>query len=389
MGHSAPDSVILTAAKALQKKEPASKLANLLAFAGSGDQTAPLPEDCSVPLFLLRYLYERNVVIPKGRVLIDQQDEASNAFWIYMLAKGAGEAEKLLNLPVKHGDSGIQNLVRAVHGPLCTDQLLRGHRDVYESVLIRLRFSALNNEHVLQKCENVLGSPTRSTGHRTLTALIDCKRFTLADQNHVRAYHDLGLKVVIDKLCQLKNSNLHGLLRECIKCWTSAPRFLRRLIHRGADDALVRLVWDALQSTCLRYGIKPPYCLPPLAGLERFTLEHDVSADDAQSMLSTLEEVPGFGARYSKAVMTFFAAVFWRAPENVLEHFLDLVPADEELDNEEVWGLLLLEEYSREFLGKLSVCQSPMNDKMCVQISKCRPGLVEELGLSTPNVEFQ
>lgn len=129
-----------------------------------------------------------------------------------MLAKGAEEAEKLLDLLVKHGDPGIQNLIRAVHGPVCTKGLLGKQKDVYESVLIRLRFSALGNEHLLQNCEDVLESPERSTGHRTLGALLDCGQFTLASQNKVRSYGNEELEVLIDKLCQLKNSNLDGLL---------------------------------------------------------------------------------------------------------------------------------------------------------------------------------
>lgn len=169
--------------------------------------------------------------------------------------------------------------------------------------------------------------------------------------------------------------------------WRWDPQFLRDLIHRRADGTLVQLVWDSIQGAHVRYGIESECCLPPLAELKRLTLEHGISVDDAQRMLSMLEEVEGTGGCYSNGGPTFIAAAFWRAPEEVLEHLLGLVPVDRKLEYDEAWELLLLEGYSREFLGRLSMRLSPMSDRMCVRINECRPDLVEELGLPTPKGE--
>ena len=76
-----------------------------------------------------------------------------------------------------------------------------------------------------------------------------------------------------------------------------------------------------------------------------------------------------------------YTVMFWEAPEKVIDHFLEQVPRDFEVDCEFVWRLLLLTKYSIDFYKRLIRRCEGLSMCMLIETGELRPALAVELGL--------
>lgn len=148
MGVSLPQSVVATAAWALQMNERSSELSHLLASAGFWYQRATLPDTCQIPLFMLCYLHKRGVQIPKGCMVVFKPTGATSAFWNYMQSMEASNAKRLLRLILEHGDGDAKSLAGILNGTVPSNDAMFYDTDFWQAVIIRLYFGPLCQESV-------------------------------------------------------------------------------------------------------------------------------------------------------------------------------------------------------------------------------------------------
>lgn len=375
-----PESVVVTAAKALQQNEPASGLANLLAWAVLDKEAVRLPEKCQVPLFLLGHLYEKGISLPKDSMLVLGLDESSIQFWMYLLKKEGRGVKGLLDLVSEYGDEKTKHLASAFHGLAPCIDLDRSEKDVYQAVLIRFYFSSIQYEYVIQNYELMLEMPLEK-GYHTTCALLECGDFDLANRYDSSYLSESDLEQLIDRLYQIKDSSLNAYARGCLEQSWIAPKLLKTLIQREAEDAYIKLVWNSIQSK-KDPSIDDYCCFAPVAVLKCLLHEHSITTENAKRMLGTLERdlESGSGARISKEAHALYTAMFWGVPETIVEYFLDLVPQGYELERDASLELLQSTKYSGKLWSKLVGRLYPISLAMQLKFQEFRPDLVQELG---------
>lgn len=376
MSAAVPRQVIAAAAKTLHQTTPTSELSALLAYAGFGDAAASLPDNSSVPLFIVRHLHENGSPIPADRVLVDGLEESSISFWMYTMEK---EAKDLIDLVYKLGDGKSKCLAGVFHGPVPDNGPAEFDKDVYQAMLIRFRFSSICNDSVIQNYESMLANFSPAGFHST-RALLDCGLHTLIDRYGFDNYAEADLAMLISRIHQLKDDRLAPLIPKCLKNLRNAPKLLKRLIQTKADEAYIKLVWDSIQSAEMFRTINDHSCSAPLEVLKRLVLEQDISVDTVHGMLGMLEGFQGNGFGVSKEAHALYTVMFWEAPENVINHFLHQVPNDFKLESESVWGVLVLKKYSSEFCARMIHRLGPINGFGRTEIEQFRPDLALELG---------
>lgn len=374
------ESVVGTAAKALQQNEPDSGLANLLAWAILDGQAVRLPERCQVPLFLLGYFYEKGISLPEDGVLVLGLDESSIQFWMYLLHKNDTDAKNLLDLVSEYGDTKTKHLASAFLGIAPCTNLDRLEKDVYQAVLIRFYFSSTNYEHVIQNYKFMLKRPLEK-GYHTTCALLECGDYKLADRFGASYLSDGDLGQLVDRLYQIKDGALEAYVQECLGQSDIGPELLKALIQREAEGACIELVWNSIQSKQDRSN-DDYCCAAPVGVLKRLLLERGITIEDAQSMLSTLEGALASGGRtrMSKEAHALYTAMFWEAHEMVVEYFLDQIPQGCELDQHASLELLQSTKYSGKLWSKLVRRLHPISVAMQLKFHELRPDLVLELG---------
>lgn len=360
---SVPDSVLVAASKSLQKNEPALHLAGLFALAESGNQNATLPENEAAPLFLLPYLCERNISIPKSCTFILGLDPSSLRFWMYILQDRVGKAQGMVSLVLEQGDTKAKYLVSvfselvSVTGAQCYEM------DVYQAMLIRFRFSSICNGYVVQNYEQMRERPL-TIGYHTTWALLDCEQYELAQWYSSTYIYAADFEPFIGKMYRLKNGDLEAFIPRCFQNYWDAPNLLKHLIQRRAEPAYIWFIWEAIIGQLTR-ATGWQCCSVSLATLQRLAYEQDISVPNVQEILCMLA---GFqdrdGNEISREVHVLYMVMFWEAPEEVIDHFLDLVPHDLKLDDELIWGLLLVTKYSVGFCGKLAARLQETEDQI-------------------------
>lgn len=280
-----PESVVLTAAEALQRNEPTSKLAKWLASAGFGDQAAPILGNCEMPLFLLGRLYERNVLIPDACVFTDGWKESSVAFWMYVFGKEPYEAKKLFALVLKHGDDKSKRLAREFDDSVSDSGLSLLEADVFHGMLIRLRFSRVCDGLVIQNYDAMLKSLVETRYHAPC-AFLDCEHLELINKQCFREIFNPDLEALIDKMYRLKDNCLDELVHYCVTNWKDSPELLRSLIQRGAADSQVQIAWKGIQSSRKISRLDSCSCSGSLSALKRIVFNPSVSLGDVEYMHS-------------------------------------------------------------------------------------------------------
>lgn len=378
MGVAVPTFVAAAAAECLQRNEPASKLSNLLAFAGFGLCSMPMPEDCKVPLFILRYMHENGIKVPEGCIFIDGLGESSIAFWKYLMEISAAEAETLLRFVLAHGNDESLYLASTFYKTVPQVNLGGVNTDVYQAMLIRFRFSPMCNEHIVQNYESMLGEPP-SIDYHTACALLDCKQWQPLHQDGLEGLRMQEGEVLLDKMVRLKDVNLDALISKYSCYFRTVPGLLKRLIQKKADGSRIQLLWDSMESRRGSILLDFQCCSAPLNLLKRFACEPNISVSDVQSMIDMLEGLSWIGSSVSRKVHALYLAMFWEAPESVVRHFFDRAPHDVRLKCDFVGKFLAQSKYSSGLCKKILKSLEPVDPGWLEQTKEYRPDLAKEL----------
>lgn len=348
-----PDSVIRAAAKSLQKTEPELEVLSWLALAGMGTQVAPLSEDFRMPLSVFRFLHEKKVLLQESLVLIDGLEEASIPFWMSVSKAEIKDANDLLDFLIKHGDSEVKQLASAFYGPVPAIVVANLKKDVYRAMLIRFRFGFVCNEHIVSNFESMLKTLS-NVGYHTACALLDCGQAQELAQHAFDYSLGINFGPVVDKIYRSKEQGvLNQFIDKHFKRAPGGPQLLKWLIKRGADESYIQVVWDAIQIKTEPLLVEYHCCSMPLSMLKRLLLEQDISLATVWEMLRVLQGYKMDDEYVRKEVHVLYTVIFWEALEGIIDHFLDRILSDCELDYRLALGLLRMTKYSSEFLEKL------------------------------------
>lgn len=374
-----PALVVRTAAEALQRKEPTSVLAKLLALAGFRTQRIERSEASCLPLFVLRLLHANGVSIKEKYSFTGGLEEPSISFWMYLAKQDKQQREKLLKRVLKRGDDQSRYLASAFFGPVSKSRESTNETDVYQAMLIHFRFSDICNEHIIQNYERMIGTPFK-VGYHTACALLERGQSRLLESAGDRLQSGVNWNALIGQIYRMKDDKLNPLVCNLLARASHLPSLLHSLIKRKTDDAFTRLVWDAIQARRLR-TIDNYSCSASLADLKRLLFEQDIPVGHVQKMFSIPEGFPEnvYEHGVSEAAHVLYSVMFWEASEWVVNHFLDLVPEDQELDYDRVWKLTRWGKYSNKLCGKLIKYLGPLDSYWRENLSELRPGLLEEV----------
>lgn len=346
-----PKSVIMTAARSLQRNCPTSGLSEMLAWAVFGAQTAVLPEKCEIPLLFLRYLHENAIAVPAGCTFIYGLDRSAVGFWLFLMGREEVDFNELLKLILQHGDSQTKRLASAFYESVPFKSDVDCSEDLnYQTMLIHFRFSPVCNEHIVQNY-NVMLESLPTAYYYIMSAFLACKQFQLVALCDIENACNVALEGLISKMMRIQDEGVAPLLQRCIGRLQSAPRLLKCLIQRRVRDAHVQLVWESIQARQL-CTLDDSSCSVPTAILEGLLFEQGMTVD-AERVLWMLDGFQWYSEIISKEARILYTAMFWEASEEIIIHFLDLMPSDYLLKRKPVMRLLRLTKYSSEFCKML------------------------------------
>lgn len=380
MSIAVPEAVVMVATRSLEKNEPTMPLLSLLALAGFGPRVASSPEICRVPLFIVRYLHGKEAPIPKSFVFIDGLDKSSIPFWMYMLKKEPGEATKLLNLVLKHGDYKTQHLANAFRKTVSSSALEGPELDVYRAILSRFRFSSIRNEHVVSNYETML-EELKDIGYHTTCAFLDWGQSQQISQYSFDCSPEAKLGLLVERIHRLQDKSLYPLIQKRVEHLCVAPKLLKGLIQVSADALYIQAVWDSIQNAP-RFRLTEDHCCSaPVEALARLASGCNVTIKRVRGMFGMLNGFQGSATRFPKEAHVLYTVVFWQAPEEIIEHFLDQVPSDCKISQQVFLKLLRSVKYSTEFWRRLFWRFVPLDDSMRKEVEKFRPDLMQELSV--------
>lgn len=352
MGIPLPEPVIETAFKSLQKNEWHSELANLYVRAKFGEQTSTLSDNCKVPIFLLDSLYKRKIAFPRGYVITMGLADSSIRFWASLIEKDPRETEELLNIIMLHGDDKTRILARVFNESVYAAELGSHDGDVFQAVLIRLCFSPICNGQIFQNYEMMLGELRRINYH-TACAFLDCEEYESLSEVKPLDISDNVLELLAHRIYRLQNQSLLQRIHRFYKHHHGALKLLKSLVHEGGDIGFAKLVWSAVAKSESFPYVAKHCCSAPLDVLRSILLDSHIPVTKVQSMLCMLNGFQMFGREFPKGVHVLYTVMFWEASEDVIDHFLALVPSAFALDDFLVRELLKLTKYSKGFCIKL------------------------------------
>lgn len=367
-----PESVVVAAAKALRRNDPASELSNLLALTMFGDQTTTFPVNFEMPLCFLRYLHGRQIDIPDSLVIVDGLADSSVSFWMHLVKMEVAEAKGLLEIVLKNGDGHTKRLASTFYEAVSSDDLLECQY-IYQAMLIRLRFSSLCNDQVVQNYESMLGGLSVLCFH-TASAFLDCGQAQLIDSYPFTRY-DRDRQAIAYKVYQLRNGSSGLLNGKFLTHLRNVPELLRHLIQEKAEDAYVQLSWDFMKTITQPRQIAVHCCRAPADALKRLSSGQYTSMDDICSMLSMLHGFKWQKSMVSREAHVLYTVMFWEAPGEVIDYFLDQLPGACMLEFELVLELLLLPKYSVKLCQKLLRRLTLERSRSLTELAMFRPDL--------------
>lgn len=374
-----PTSVVANAVKALQATEPDSGLLKWLYHAGFGAPVDTLPEDPRPPLYILRYLHENAIPVPKDWVFVGGLEESSISFWMHVLNSEAAEAEKLLHLIMEHGDDQSKHLAGSFNGLVSALYLTCVQKDVYEAMLTRFRFSSICNEAATLVYEKMDGK--FSARQNLISALIDCEQFHFTDQYGIKDHGCWLWELLINELYRLKDATNNGLVAEYVKYMGPSPAFLRRLIRQKAHHSYLEIVWSPIYSEIQPSLSDGSGCAAELEMLKSLAFGQDIPFDNAKMLLGALATGECFGVEVSDLERTLYTAVDWEASEKIIERLLAELPESSVLSQKYIVPLLQSNRYSNGFWKRLIGRCGRMESCMREALEQFRTELATELGL--------
>lgn len=378
MSFSLPGSVIQIAAKSLQSNVPDSELSSVLFWAGLGGQAVLPPDNCKLPLFALQYFSDERIPALQNCEFTGGLEEASMSFWVHVLNAGTERAQGLLNTVLVKGNAESKCLASAFYGQTAAINPTDSQKDVYQAVLIQLQFHPTYKRHGFKSYGARLERPLRM-GFHTVSACLDCGLPELLNPKGFSDMSQCHLEAIADKVYRLWDENHGVLLQSCVAELLIAPSLLKHLIMRRANGSYTRLVWDSIQSRDRPELLDFYFCLAPLDVLESILFGQTISVDNVARMLSMLTGFRNYGYAVSKVEHVCYSAMFWWAPEEIVDGLLNKFPRYRELDFEVVLSLLRLTQYTRDFCQKLVRRCGPLTKDERFAILEARPDLATGL----------
>lgn len=182
---------------------------------------------------------------------------------------------------------------------------------------------------------------------------------------------------------------MHPFYTTIVSRYGDAAKWLKRLVQRNVDATCLEAVWRAIGSMGHRRSVTQHSCSAPSAVLKNLVLESDISITEVEEMLSELDGFQTSHQKYvngtiqtvetsfSKETHIFYTVMFWEAPEQIIDHFIDQVPDHVELDCLPVWRSLLLTKYSEALCKKLFRRCAKQNIGWQSKLQQLRPSLFE------------
>lgn len=354
-----PASVLGTAVNALKKQKAESRLLSMLAFAGIGSRIVPLCPERKIPVFVLHYLHQADRALPENITIVDGLKDESIPFWTYAIES---EATDLLDLVLQNGDQRTRKPVDSLRGKVSLLKREAFHNakyykemDVYLAVLVRLRFSAMCNKHVMRNYKARFEPYDKNYAYKyhVLQALIDARQYTVIAKMGVSEFiwSREQNEAAVDELSQ---SGHLGLVSELLKFYARRKESLiwtvRSLVRRKANEAYIQVVLENLKYNNLCWNLDHT-CAAPLKVLQTLAFDASLSPERAERMIS------GIGSRYSCSITPhgshiIHLLIFWEAPEAVLNHFFDQIQSGFRVSSEMMHKLAQSPKYSEVVIRK-------------------------------------
>lgn len=341
---SLPKSVMMTAIKSLHRSEPTTPLPELLTIAGLESDTVPLFENRRVSLFHLRYFLQNKITFLASFVLVDGLEELSLQFWLSLFNGTSEKVLQVLALISCQGDSRTKRLTNMFSGPVPVHNLSLPQKDAYQALLVFFRFSPLCSVGIVKNYNRAFGA-SAVIGYRSILALMMHDQLGTIQRSSI-VIQDFDLEPLIVQLFQFKDIELNPILLKCLRQYNGAPKMLRDLVKRNADDPHAQLVWQAIQSTIQPREVPNLSCSAPLSTLKHIMFEKNISVSDVQILLDTLANFDGFGAHMTKEARILYMLLFWEASEAVISYFLAQLPTGYKLEFETVLNVVKMAKYS-------------------------------------------
>lgn len=370
-----PTTVVMAAARSLQRNEPATDLAKMVAHVILQDKDAGVPEG-PVDLFILQYMHESHMAIPQNWVFKNGLLKQSISFWMYLMGQEAGEVEALLDIILECGDSDTKRLASVFYRMVSCDAIPADDTDVFQAMLIRFHFSPHSNEYVRANYVSMIGSRLWIS-HASIHALLDCGQSELIASSIVHPYLSSDvLKGLVAKMCRLCDKNLSRLVHCFLKFYSKSEYHFKTLLKEGADDQYTQLVWDWIQSNGRFDTIESSCCRVAVHSLRRLMFEKSISVAAAEKMLSEMQGYQIKENSISREAAIFYVVMYWEAPEEVVIHFLGQLTPNCKLDTKFVCDLSRSTKYSIEFWGQLVKCGGLSADNLKAHFECYRPDLL-------------
>lgn len=385
-----PLSIVMAAAKSLQRNDPENDLTGLLGFAGFAGQIVPLPPNWEAPLFMLRLLDENSVTVPRDCIFYGGLEEDSISFWMYVLKQDPEKAAELMSLVFKQSDSSTKLLASAFFEPVSDSSLnvpwdaCDRHREIglYRAMLIRFRYSPICNSQIIQNYDAAFKTQ-ESIEYHAARACVDCGQFQMLNLKEVVYNIDYNIQALVVKM-YLEEDDVAGVfIRECYEELSPAPEMLKRLLRKKARDSYVKLVWDAIYNKHWNRSLNEDFCRAPLPVLKQFVFEQGLSADAIEELLSpAYENSTELQEKIPITVYFLYASIFWKVPERAVQQLLARVPGTYKLEFDYACDVLASKGYSNElcteFLERVEFTDEQQVGSLQDQIQERRPVLAKE-----------
>lgn len=364
------DSVLASpAAQLLGKAER-----DLLALAGYGDLPAGAHFDCKLPVAVIWSSQQNGLALPEHWLPCDGLSLAAIPFWMDLIENGRTEWFKLLQA---NGDAEIQTVLRSLTGPANIPVVSEEERDVYQAILIHIRFSNMVNQQVIENYEAMLGQ--NALGFHSLCALLDCKALDVIgrlDRRRLK-WNYADQIAFVDRLYRSGNVQLVSLFADAVVRTAPGVIFVESLILRKADKAYIQIFLDAIVKHPEDSVLKRCLCAP-LSVLTCFASDCELSIAKIDEMLAGIMGYSFRDEQVSQELHTVHMLLFWKAPEAVIAHYMQRLPDKELIDPMLVTRAVRAKRYSDDFVVDCGErCETV--DDVEREISEFRPSLAKKL----------
>lgn len=364
------DSVLASpAARLLDKGER-----NLLALAGYGSLPAETCSDCKLPVAVVWSSGQNELALPEHWLPCDGLSLAALPFWVDLIENGRTERFEVLQA---RGDAEIQAVLRSLTGPANIPLVSEEERDVYQAILIHLRFSGMVNQQVIENYEAMLGQ--NALGFHSLCALLDCKALDVIaelDRRRLR-WNYVDQIAFVDRLYRSGSMQLASLFADAIVRTAPGVSVVESLILRKADKTYIQIFLDAIVKHPEDSVLKRCFCAP-LGVLACFASDCELSIAEIDEMLAGIMGYSFRDEQVSQELHTVHMLLFWKAPEAVVAHYMQRLPAKELIASELVTRAVRTKKYSDDFVVDCGERCETVED-VEREISEFRPNLASKL----------